>query len=94
MIMTQEDKEDFVKKWFSKDERIEAFEILDTIDTSVKQVKHSKEISEEELFGDIDSAIKLLQDLKDSGYTSIEQIWHGYEDNGFYAHKTGLETRK
>ena len=41
MIMTQEEKEDFVKKWFSKDGRKEASEILDTIDTSVKQVKHS-----------------------------------------------------
>lgn len=92
--MTQEYKEDFVKNWFSKHRRKEASEILDTIDTSVKKVEHSKEISEEDLFGNIDSAIKLLQGLKDSGYTSIEQIWHGYEDNGFYAHKTGLETRK
>lgn len=92
--MTQEEKEDFVKKWFSKDGRKEASEILDTIDTSVKQVEHSKEISEEDLFGDIDAAIKLLQGLKDSGYTSIEQKWHSYEDNGFYAYKTELESRK
>lgn len=92
--MTQKEKEDFVKKWFSKDKRIEASEILDTIDISVKQVEHPKEISEEELFGDIDAAIKLLQDLKDSGYTSIKQKWHSYEDNGFYAYKTELETRK
>lgn len=90
--MTQEEKEDFVKKWFSKDERKEASEILDTIDTSVKQVEHSKEMSEEDLFGDIDAAIKLLQGLKDSGYTSIEQKWHSYEDNGFYAYKTELES--
>ena len=92
--MTREEKEDFVKKWFSKDERKEASEILDTIDTSVKQVEHSKEISEEDLFGDIDAAIKLLQGLKNSGYTSIEQKWHSYEDNGFYAYKTELEYRK
>lgn len=92
--MTREEKEDFVKKWFSKDERKQASEILDTIDTSVKQVEHSKEISEEDLFGDIDDAIKLLQGLKDSGYTSIEQKWHSYEDNGFYAYKTELESRE
>lgn len=92
--MTQEEKEDFFKKWFIKDKCKEASEILDTIDTSVKQVEHSKEISEEDLFGDIDAAIKLLQGLKNSGYTSIEQKWHGYEDNGFYAYKTELEYRE
>lgn len=92
--MTQKEKEDFVKNWFSNDKRKEVSEILDTIDTSVKKVKHSKEISEEDLFGDIDVAIKLLQDLKDSGYTSIEQKWHSYEDNGFYAHKIELENRE
>lgn len=37
MIMIQEEKKNFIEKWFNKNKFNEASEILDTIDTSVKK---------------------------------------------------------
>ncbi len=53
---------------------------------------HSKEIDEEQFFGDIDRMVKFLGELKKQGYTRLVQKWHGYEDNGFYAEKDEDET--
>lgn len=57
-----------------------------------EKTTRSKEIEEKELFCDIDKAIKFLGELKKQGYTSLEQHWHSYEQNSFYANKQEDET--
>jgi basic membrane lipoprotein Med (substrate-binding protein (PBP1-ABC) superfamily) len=41
---------------------------------------------------DIDDTIKYISELKEQGYTSISEVWYGYEDNGFEADKYEQET--
>jgi hypothetical protein len=61
--------------------------ILNKID-----VKRTKEISKEDLFGDIDNVISFLKSLKKDGYNEIDEKWSGYEDNYFQAEKYTKET--
>lgn len=92
ITMTQEEKREFLRTWFSDEDMNQASKILDTIDTSKQETEHSIEISERELFGNIDASIELLEKLKKDGYTEIEQVWIGYETNCFRANKIESET--
>lgn len=55
-------------------------------------VKRTKEISKEDLFGNIDDVISFLTSLKKDGYDEIDEKWSGYEDNYFQAEKYTKET--
>lgn len=55
---------------------------------------HSKEVDEEQFFGDIDRMVKFLGELKKQGYTRLVQKWHGYENNCFLAEKDEDETHE
>lgn len=57
-----------------------------------EKTTHCKCIEENDLFGDIDKAIKLLVKMKEDGYTAFRQEWFGYEENGFKVEKIEDET--
>lgn len=48
-------------------------------DFKFHEVNHSRKLSEEELYTDIDSVIKLLKDLKSKGYTTLSQVYTDYD---------------
>lgn len=56
-----------------------------------KIVKDSVDLEEKRLFTKIDDVIAYLKEKEKEGYTHIEQIWTGYEDNYFAACKDRLE---
>ena len=56
-------------------------------------VNHSLTIDYDRLFAnDIDDTIKYITELKEQGYTSISEVWFGYEENDFEADKYEQET--
>ena len=93
-------KNRLLNEWFSGETRKLAEMAIGRIENKNpfafvnEKTVRSREIKEKELFRDIDGAIKFLGDLKKEGYTSIEQFWHGYEDNAFYANKPDDETEE
>lgn len=51
-------------------------------------------INSDKLFAPtIDKSIKYLQELKNEGYTQIEEKWSGYEDNYFVASRYIMESK-
>lgn len=55
-------------------------------------VEHSLDVDCGYLFADdIDTTIKYLKELKEKGFTRIEERWYGYEDNYFVAIKMEQE---
>ena len=56
-----------------------------------KIVEHCLGIDKDDLFDNIDTTILFLKELKEKGFTRIEERWSGYEDNYLVAIKMEQE---
>ena len=96
--MDEKLKNKLLRGWFENDDRKLATTAIERIEGKNpfafvrEKTDHGKSLDEDELFGDIDKMIKFLTNLKKEGYSAVNQIWHGYEDNDFIAEKIEDET--
>lgn len=61
------------------------------IERNDRAPRRTRVVGASELFGDIDKMQSFLKELKDEGFSEIEERWCGYEDSYFVAIKYGRE---
>ena len=66
--------------------------ILRQLNIAKEVVRHEVTIDKDRIFGDIESAINTLTELKKKGYDCFEEKWSGYEDNYLVASISESET--